>query len=171
MNEIHYLIDKTGRRIENLDELQTHCVAFFKDLFGAISHSLDQEQIDHIRSLTSFRCDSTMQQSLEAQVTEVDIKAEFFALPPNKSPGPDGYTSEFFKKTWSIIGPSLIEAVQEFLTSGRLLSQWNSTAVTLVPKKANADKLTDFRPISCCNAIYKVISKILARRLEQIIPQ
>lgn len=170
-NEIHYLIDQAGRRIENLDELQSHCVEFFKDLFGATSPSIDQEQIDLIRSLSSFRCDSTMQQNLEAHVSEADIKAEFFALPPNKSPGPDGYTSEFFKKTWSVTGPSLIEAVQEFFTTGRLLSQWNNTAVTLVPKKPNADKLSDFRPISCCNAIYKVISKILAQRLEQILPQ
>lgn len=171
LNEIHYLIDQTGRKIENLDELQSHCVNFFKDLFGATSHSLEQEQVDHIRSLTRFRCDSSMQQQLEAQVSEAEIKAEFFALPSNKSPGPDGYTSEFFRKTWSIVGPSLIEAVQEFFTSGRILSQWNSTSVTLVPKKQNADKLTDFRPISCCNGIYKVISKILARRLEQILPQ
>lgn len=119
INEIHYLIDQTGRRIENLDELQTHCVDFFKNLFGATSHSLNQEQIDHIRSLTSFRCDATTQHQLEAQISAADIKAEFFALPPNKAPGPDGYTSEFFKKTWDTLGPSLIKAVQEFFTSGR----------------------------------------------------
>lgn len=68
------------------------------------------------------------------------------------------------------MGQSVTEAVQEFFTTGKLLSQRNSTSVTLVPKKLNADKLSDFRPISFCNAVYKVISKILARKLEQILP-
>ena len=170
INEIHYLLDQTGRRIENTDELQTHCVDFFKELFGSSSHLISAEGISQIHSLTRFKCDENRRQLLEAEVSEADIKSEFFALPSNKSPGPDGYTSEFFKKTWSIVGPSLIAAVQEFFRSGRLLGQWNSTAVTMVPKKPNADRITEFRPISCCNAIYKVISKLLARRLENILP-
>lgn len=89
-----------------------------------------------------FKCDENTRQQLEAEVSEADIKSEFFALPSNKSHGPDGYTSEFFKKTWSIVGPSLIATVQEFFRSGRLLGQWNSTTVTLVPKKPNADRVT-----------------------------
>lgn len=170
MNEIHYLLDQAGRKIENIDELQSHCVDFFKDLFGSAPSALTSEDCATIQSLTSFRCSSEIHNQLEAPVSAADIKAGFFALPSNKSPGPDGYTAEFFRRTWSFIGPCLIAAVQEFFTSGKLLNQWNSTSVTLVPKKPSSDQLKDFRPISCCNAIYKVISKILARRLEHILP-
>lgn len=46
----------------------------------------------------------------------------------------------------------------------------NFTAITLIPKRINADKITEFRPISCCNVLYKVISKILVRRLETVLP-
>lgn len=170
INEIHYLLDQTGRRIENTDELLSHCVSFYKVLLGGPAHLISEEGGNQIRSLIRFSCNENMRRNLDADVTEAEIKAEFFALPTNKSPGPDGYSSEFFKKTWAFVGPSLVEAVQEFFRSGRLLGQWNSTTVTLVPKKPNADRITDFQPISCCNVIYKIISKLLARRLEQILP-
>ena len=61
-------------------------------------------------------------------------------------------------------------AVQEFFSSGRLLQQWNSTILSLIPKKQNSTLISDFRPISCCNTTYKVISKILANRLKQVLP-
>lgn len=51
-----------------------------------------------------------------------------------------------------------------------MLKKWNATAITLVPKVDSAVKLGDFCPISCCNVSYKVVSKILARRLESLLP-
>lgn len=65
----------------------------------------------------------------------------------------------------------MIEGVNEFFTSGCLLQQWNSTIISLVPKKPNATMISDFRPISCCNSVYKVISKLLAKRLKVVLPQ
>ena len=64
----------------------------------------------------------------------------------------------------------MIDAVQEFLRTGELLQQWNATVLTLVPKKTNANKITEFRPISCCNTVYKVASKLLANRLKELLP-
>lgn len=45
----------------------------------------------------------------------------------------------------------------------------NCTAVTLVPKVANACKVKDFRPIVCCSVMYNIISKILTNRLQDVI--
>lgn len=115
-----------------------------------------------IRSLTLFRCDVISQGALQAEVTNEEIKREVFALLRNKSPGHDGFMGEFFKKVWDIVGDDFTKAVREFFISGQILRQWNSTAITLVPKKTEAVNLTDFRPISCCNVVYKVVSKILS---------
>ncbi|KAL1192363.1 Secreted RxLR effector protein 78 [Cardamine amara subsp. amara] len=64
----------------------------------------------------------------------------------------------------------LLRLFKNFLTKGRLLKQWNATAISLIPKKEGADKVKDFRPISLCNVIYKVISKLIARRIQDILP-
>ena len=50
------------------------------------------------------------------------------------------------------------------------MKQWNSANLVLIPKKPNASLTTDFRPISCLNTVYKVISKLLASRLKEILP-
>lgn len=101
-----------------------------------------------------------------ADVTPAEIKAENFALPSNKSPGFDGYTSKFLKAVWPFIGDEVTDAVLVFFTPGQILKQWNCTAISLIPKKVNVNQISDFIPICLCNVLYKVISKILARRLE-----
>ena len=132
--------------------------------------TLSSASLDQICGLTPFRCFDSMKNLLQAQVTAEDVKREIFSLPRNKTPGPDGYTGEFYRKTWDVIGPDLTRAVLEFFSSGKLLKQWNCTVISLIPKRVGADKLVDFRPISLCNVVYKVISKILARRLQDITP-
>lgn len=101
----------------------------------------------------------------------MEIKNTLFALPLDKSPGLDGYSVEFFRSTWDVTGEDVIAAVREFFRNGRLLKDLNTTAIALIPKKPEACKLTDFRPISCCNTIYKLISKIIANRLKPILKE
>jgi len=60
-------------------------------------------------------------------------------------------------------------AVQDFFSSGRILKQINHSIIALVSKSANVNSANDFRPISCCNVVYKVISKILVGRLERAV--
>jgi hypothetical protein len=63
------------------------------------------------------------------------------------------------------VGDEVCEAVLEFFQTGMLLKEVNSTIPTLVPKKKNDVFMGDYRPISCCNLVYKCITKILANRL------
>lgn len=124
-----------------------------------------------IDSLTKFHCSPEMRAMLSAEVSNDEIKNIIFALRRNKSPGPDGYNAEFLRASWSIIGPKITSAVKEFFTAGKILRQWNCTAITLIPKSVNASKITEFRPISLCNVLYKVISKVIATRLETVLPE
>nr|GFA97345.1 RNA-directed DNA polymerase, eukaryota, reverse transcriptase zinc-binding domain protein [Tanacetum cinerariifolium] len=81
-------------------------------------------------------------------------------------PGPDGFTAAFFKDTWDMIGVDVIKAVKEFFTNGRLLKELNHTIIALIPKVNTPARVTDYRPISCCNVLFKCISKIIANRLK-----
>lgn len=105
-----------------------------------------------------------------AVVTDAEIRDTIMAMNPKKAPGLDGYNSGFFQKAWPIIGHEVTAAIKTFFKSGQLLKKANSTIVALVPKIPNPSKVGDFRPISCCNTIYKCIARILARRLQVALP-
>ncbi|KAL0444981.1 UNVERIFIED_CONTAM: LINE-1 reverse transcriptase [Sesamum latifolium] len=57
----------------------------------------------------------------------------------------------------------------DFFVTGRLLKQVNSTLISLIPKVNNPTVVAEFRPISCCNVLYKVITKILVQRMRGIL--
>ena len=93
-----------------------------------------------------------------------------FSLKDNKAPGPYGFNSGFFKKAWSVVGADVLSAIRSFFCSGKLLKQVNATAISLIPKIPNPSQVKDFRPISCCNTIYKCIAKIIANRIKVVLP-
>ncbi|GJT26179.1 RNA-directed DNA polymerase, eukaryota, reverse transcriptase zinc-binding domain protein [Tanacetum coccineum] len=78
----------------------------------------------------------------------------------------DGFTACFFKKTWSVIGDEVCDAVKEFFKNKKLLKEVNATIISLVPKISTPLKVSEFRPIACCNVLYKCISKILTERIK-----
>ena len=64
----------------------------------------------------------------------------------------------------------MINAVLDFLNNGIMEADFNYTHIVLIPKIKSPEKITDYRPISLCNVIYKIISKVLANKLKQILP-
>ncbi|KAL0423233.1 UNVERIFIED_CONTAM: Retrovirus-related Pol polyprotein from type-2 retrotransposable element R2DM [Sesamum radiatum] len=102
-------------------------------------------------------------------VTMDDVKNAMFDIEEDKAPGPDGFSSGFYKAVWPIVGEEVSKAILDFFTTGRLLKQVNATLLTLIPKVRSPHSADDFRPISCCNVIYKVITKILVCRIREIL--
>ncbi|KAK4383791.1 Retrovirus-related Pol polyprotein from type-2 retrotransposable element R2DM [Sesamum angolense] len=98
-----------------------------------------------------------------------DVKTTMFDIEEDKALGPDGFSSGFYKAAWPIVGEEISKAIMDFFTTGRLLKQVNATLLTLIPKVRTPHLVADFRPISCCNVIYKVISKILVCRFREIL--
>ncbi|KFK28834.1 hypothetical protein AALP_AA7G055000 [Arabis alpina] len=167
-NHIPYLRTTYWSKTSSEQDIQNHCVDFFTGLFGTSALELSNSETQEVRNHWKFRCSPQARELLSKHVSAEKIMSEIAALPLNKTPGPDGFTGEFFRKSWDIVGEDITAAVSEFFTSGRILKQWNSTAVSLIPKRQGADMVSEFRPISLCNVLYKVISKILARRLQQV---
>nr|GEZ27851.1 RNA-directed DNA polymerase, eukaryota, reverse transcriptase zinc-binding domain protein [Tanacetum cinerariifolium] len=87
----------------------------------------------------------------------------------NKSPGPGGYTFEFFRRHWRFIGSDFCSAVECFFESWSFPKGSNSSFIALIPKVTDAKFVTDFRPISLIGCVYKVVTKILANRLATVI--
>lgn len=121
--------------------------------------------------MLKFRCSSEDCRLLEADVTEEEIRKVLFAMPNNKSPGPDDYPCEIFKTAWSVISHDFVVAIQSVFRFGFLPKGVNSTILALVPKRVDSMEMKDYRPIACCNVLYKVVSKIVANRLKMLLPR
>jgi hypothetical protein len=100
-----------------------------------------------------------------------DFKKAAFSIGDLKTPGPDGLHAVFYKKFWDVCGAQITQEVLQALNSGVIPEGWNDTTVVLIPTVDDPESITQYRPISLCNVIYKIISKMLAHRLKVILPE
>jgi len=82
----------------------------------------------------------------------------------------DGFSAGFFQKAWCDVGRNVSVAVLSFLNGGPFEATINSTNLCLIPKIPSPESVKDYRPISLCNVVYKLISKVLANRLKVVLP-
>nr|GEZ29477.1 RNA-directed DNA polymerase, eukaryota [Tanacetum cinerariifolium] len=115
------------------------------------------------------RLSSDQVTDLECDISRSKIRKAVWECGENKSPGPDGFSFEFFRRHWNCIGPDFCLADESFFSSGILPRGCNASFIALIPKVLDAKFVSDFRPISLIGSVYKVISKILANRLAMLI--
>uniref|UniRef100_A0A2N9FNM3 Reverse transcriptase domain-containing protein n=1 Tax=Fagus sylvatica TaxID=28930 RepID=A0A2N9FNM3_FAGSY len=163
---IKCLVDEDGRRFDNPEDLKQLVVSFYKNLLGSATEVHEQHMIQTVTGLFQDEMPEDIKCRLKQPVSNKEIKDVIFGMGNDKAPGPDGFTALFFKKSWPIIHGSVTEAIRSFFISGKLLKEVNSTIISLIPKVPNPTTVSDFRPIACCNVIYKCITKILANRLQ-----
>jgi len=92
------------------------------------------------------------------------------SMPNDKAPRPDGFIINFYKACRSIVKKEVWGVVEDSRRSGTILKSINSTFIALIPKVEEANQPDKFRPISLCNVIYKIISKVIANTLKSILP-
>lgn len=103
------------------------------------------------------------------QITMEEVKQAIFEMHPDKSPGPDGLTPAFFKKSRDIIGSDIVELVERFMQTGEIKEYINDTNIVLIPKKSRPEQMTYLRPITLCNVLYKIVTKVMANRLKHLL--
>jgi hypothetical protein len=110
-----------------------------------------------------------MNDLLTADFTEEEINIALNSIGDLKAPGPDGMPAIFFKKFWALVGDRVKQEVLHFLNGGPMPDGSNDTNVVLIPKTKEPQSLKGMRPISLCNVMYKIISKVLPARLKPIL--
>ncbi|GJS33367.1 RNA-directed DNA polymerase, eukaryota [Tanacetum coccineum] len=106
---------------------------------------------------------------LERSVSREEIRLAVWNCGENKSPGPNRFSFEFFRKYWNLVGPDFCEADEHFFETGLFPKGCNSSFVALIPKVTDAKFVNDFPPISLIGSVYKVVTKVLANRLALVI--
>ncbi|KAL8118342.1 hypothetical protein AgCh_016030 [Apium graveolens] len=89
---------------------------------------------------------------------------------PDKASGPDGLNPAFYQHFWKLLGPEVYLSCKSWMSDLAFPAELNDTIIVLIPKKENADAMKDLRHIALCNILYKVIAKVLANRLKDILP-
>lgn len=156
--------------LTSAQDIKTVAVLHFQRFLQQHQEVNEEILVAALQNLLTFRCTSDLAASLVAHVTLTEIVTALHSLPNDKVSGPDGYTKEFFIAAWPIVGGEFITAIQSFFLYGFLPTGINATVLSLIPKVENAQSMKEFRPIACCNLLYKVISKVLAARLQVLMP-
>jgi hypothetical protein len=108
---------------------------------------------------------------LESPFTKLEIDSIIKLLPSDKSPGPDGFNTNFIKKCWHIIAPDFYDLCDKFHHGEVCLRSINGSFIVLIPKMENPQKVGDYRPISLLNNSMKILTKLLANRLQPFMPR
>lgn len=101
---------------------------------------------------------------------EKEIKDALFDLHPFKSPGDDGLHAIFYQANWDIVKTKVIPSIQNCFRTNSIPDSWGDTLLCLIPKVDNPSIVSHYRPISLCNTLYKISTKILAKRIKPLLP-
>ncbi|KAL9959874.1 hypothetical protein ACROYT_G033243 [Oculina patagonica] len=109
---------------------------------------------------------------MEGIFTLEECKKILESFEDNKSPGEDGFTAEFYKHFFDLIGFDLVQSLNEAFENGELSISERRGVITLIPKEdSDLLDIQNWRPITLLNIDYKIASKALAKRIESVLPK
>ena len=152
-----------GNVVEGVSEVRAAVFSYFQNHYQA--HEINRPRVDDM----NFRRLSVLEgNALTYPFNETEVKAAVWDCDGYKSPGPDGIPMGFIKDFWPELKGDIMRFVLEFHCNGRLSKGINSTFIALIPKIDNPHRLNDFRPIALVGCLYKILAKLLANRLRQV---
>ncbi|RVW85287.1 Transposon TX1 uncharacterized 149 kDa protein [Vitis vinifera] len=161
---IKSLENERGLVLNNAESITEEILLYFEKLYAnPIGESWSIEGLDW----SPISEESAI--SLVAPFTEEEISKAIFQMDRDKAPGPDGFTIAVFQDCWDVIKEDLVRVFAEFHRSGVINQSTNASFIVLLPKKSTTKKISDFRPISLITSLYKIIAKVLSRRLRGVL--
>jgi hypothetical protein len=164
-NKIDKLMDLEGNVIKDEPKMQEMATNFFKDLYT----ESDSVHSEVITNLLQEKVTTDINEGLCSRFTDEEISFALFQIGPTKAPGPDGFPACFYQRNWGTFKEDIIAAVRKFFEDGEMPEGVNETSIVLIPKVKNPIKLSDFRPISLCNVVYKIVAKCLVNRMRPLL--
>ncbi|GMI86552.1 hypothetical protein HRI_002324500 [Hibiscus trionum] len=108
---------------------------------------------------------------IEAPFTEDEVWSAIGSLDGSRAPGPDGFNLKFYKKFWVHMKKEVMNFFKAFYKLKLIDKSINHTFITLIPKKSASVGIEDFKPISLVGSMYKILARVLSKRLASCISE
>ncbi|KAL6141367.1 hypothetical protein ACLB2K_059656 [Fragaria x ananassa] len=165
-NTLRGLYNSGGQWCVEEGEIQAIVLDYYTSLFTTPNPAVDFEDLHGVPRVITEEVNQSLMREV---ITAEEVWRALKQMHPSKRPGPDGLSSIFYQQFWDVVGRDVVEDVKGFLYSEEFLRDINCTWVTLIPKVKKPENMQQLRPISLCNVIYKISSKLLANHLKPIL--
>uniref|UniRef100_A0A803NJD1 RNase H type-1 domain-containing protein n=1 Tax=Cannabis sativa TaxID=3483 RepID=A0A803NJD1_CANSA len=143
-----------------------------KNYFSAIftTQGVDQHALNSVLDTIPTTISEATRSTMSLPYTADEVFQALKSLSSDSSPGVDGMSVMFYSNYWNIVGPLVTTAVLDVLNNGCDSFLLNKTLITIIPKVKKPVQLTQYRPISLYNVLYKIVSKTIVLRIQPYLP-
>ena len=157
-----------GTQVTEQDEIMIEVRAFYENLYKAKENESESTINDNlpIRKLSMNES-----KTLEGKITQKELNLALKNMKNNKSPGPDGFTVEFYKTFWAEICTFMLRSINYGFDHSNLSDSQKLGHISLLPKgNKPREFIGNWRPISLLNVSYKLASACIANRIKTVLP-
>jgi hypothetical protein len=172
VKNITCLLDDSETVITQPEKILQEQVSFYKTLYTETDteRHLRSENEYFLKNLPKI-CEKS-KKMCDEQITVAECGLCLKLLPNNKTPGNDGFPSEFYKFFWPDIKAILIDSYNDSFRTGRLSMDQRRGILSIIPKKdKDLRLLKNWRPLSLLNTDYKILTKVLATRMQSVLDE
>lgn len=134
-NTIREITFQTKVVVTSQEDIKTEAERFFSYFLSHEPADIRSVTVEEMEDILGFQGTDVVRTQLIEPITDEEIREVLFRMPSNKSPGPNRYTTEFFKASRRIIGKDFTTTVHSFFSKGFLPKGLNTTILALIPKK------------------------------------
>jgi len=164
-------LETNSRTVSGQQDLAHYVTSFYTRLYTSDADSPDTSAAQELcwQSVPS-RVSVDANEGLVGSLSVEEVAKAIRALPKGKAPGHDGIPMEFFHECENEIAPDLHQAFSALLKEGETSEFINKGIITLIPKSGDHARLNNWRLITLLGSIYKILAKLLAGRLQAVLP-
>ena len=166
---ISEIYDKDGNKVTDKNEVLRVIKTFYEKLYSQRDNVIGNDSRELFFKDMKSLCEDS-KRNCEGKVTNAECYKALKELKWNKSPGNDGFTAEFYCTFWPVLGDLLVNALNETFERGLLSNSQRQGVITLIEKDGKDNlQVKNYRPITLLNVDYKILSKVLAKRVKEIL--